>query len=618
MLLTQKQRTLAHGGERDQRRNEGGGGGWRSKLKDWKHISGGHRDRETAVHTYATTTTTSSSSSFSDRRHVGRDPILEQQREKARVHVPSSPGYSSFRENLYDKLRDAYDRENATMSSSFSGSSNTSGRRTTAREVCVRRKPEEDIFSPENDPPSRRRGRSSKRNVAVGRAEQFSAKKFFRERGEREESNDENSAAYLRSFGDVAKKSGLSSASASDATVRSSSAEAYLGSRRNRNVAEEYATSEEKKDNTQRTRSAAPSLNRSKLSLLKHKLVRRGSSADGRRRRRRAGGRGSNDTTAKRKSKTSALVRTTSGVAKRLTTTQSIETHPKKPTSRSEKENDSPTISRRGHSATTSTSRRARRTPRPASRPPPPEYTPPPLEPTRTNVSHRPQKAVTGNVECTRRSGCPCDLCTGAVDPFTASEIASSSSAAKKPSTRTRFCSKCRKDISARIFSKHQRACNGQHGRQKGAAKKTGRRSNKKWALQSQQLREAMRAAREYKKEKAQGSVGSGSRRRTRQGKGRQRNKRVPETSRTRAPPPAAIVDPSLIPCPHCGRTFNETAHARHVKHCKHSRSRPKRLVKGGGLSAGSRKARLKSKRGSGIGGGRRNSLGGSNIGRQY
>jgi len=184
-------------------------------------------------------------------------------------------------------------------------------------------------------------------------------------------------------------------------------------------------------------------------------------------------------------------------------------------------------------------------------------------------------------------------------------------------STRTRFCPKCRKDISARIFLKHQRACNGQHGRQKGAAKKTGRRSNKKWALQSQQLREAMRAAREYKIEKAQGSVGSGSRR-TRQGRGRQRNKRVSETSRPRAPPPSAIVDPSLIPCPHCGRTFNETAHARHVKHCKHSRSRPKRLVKGGGLSAGSRKARLKSKRGSGIGGGRRNSLGGSNIGRQY
>lgn len=32
--------------------------------------------------------------------------------------------------------------------------------------------------------------------------------------------------------------------------------------------------------------------------------------------------------------------------------------------------------------------------------------------------------------------------------------------------------------------------------------------------------------------------------------------------------------DPSLVPCPHCGRRFNQTAGERHMKHCQNIRAK--------------------------------------------
>ena len=57
------------------------------------------------------------------------------------------------------------------------------------------------------------------------------------------------------------------------------------------------------------------------------------------------------------------------------------------------------------------------------------------------------------------------------------------------------------------------------------------KQKNAKWKEQSSQFREAMKAARGGK-------------------------------------PAPAVVDSSLIPCKHCGRTFNEKAAERHIPFC--------------------------------------------------
>ena len=40
--------------------------------------------------------------------------------------------------------------------------------------------------------------------------------------------------------------------------------------------------------------------------------------------------------------------------------------------------------------------------------------------------------------------------------------------------------------------------------------------------------------------------------------------------------------DPSLVPCPHCGRSFNEKAAERHIPRCKDQKAKPTRLKAGG------------------------------------
>merc|ERR1711916_35823 len=42
----------------------------------------------------------------------------------------------------------------------------------------------------------------------------------------------------------------------------------------------------------------------------------------------------------------------------------------------------------------------------------------------------------------------------------------------------------------------------------------------------------------------------------------------------------------SLIPCPHCGRKFNQTAADRHIPQCQNIKAKPKTLKKNTGMSA--------------------------------
>ncbi|CAM9642932.1 unnamed protein product [Discosporangium mesarthrocarpum] len=54
-------------------------------------------------------------------------------------------------------------------------------------------------------------------------------------------------------------------------------------------------------------------------------------------------------------------------------------------------------------------------------------------------------------------------------------------------------------------------------------------------------------------------------------------------------PPEPSAPDPSLVPCPFCGRTFNEQAAERHIGHCKDARVKPTSLKKGSGKGLGQR-----------------------------
>ena len=45
-------------------------------------------------------------------------------------------------------------------------------------------------------------------------------------------------------------------------------------------------------------------------------------------------------------------------------------------------------------------------------------------------------------------------------------------------------------------------------------------------------------------------------------------------------------VQASLVPCPHCGRSFSETAAERHIPKCQDTVHKPTRLLAGGGTGA--------------------------------
>lgn len=82
-----------------------------------------------------------------------------------------------------------------------------------------------------------------------------------------------------------------------------------------------------------------------------------------------------------------------------------------------------------------------------------------------------------------------------------------------------------------------------------------------KWRDQSNAFREAMKAARQYSKAVAEG-------------------KPLP-------PPVISAPDKSLVPCPHCGRSFNEKAADRHIPQCQNIKAKPSALKRGAGGGGG-------------------------------
>eukprot|EP01112_Ceratiomyxa_fruticulosa_P004549 TRINITY_DN1508_c0_g2_i1.p1 TRINITY_DN1508_c0_g2~~TRINITY_DN1508_c0_g2_i1.p1 ORF type:complete len:464 (-),score=124.55 TRINITY_DN1508_c0_g2_i1:72-1463(-) len=79
-----------------------------------------------------------------------------------------------------------------------------------------------------------------------------------------------------------------------------------------------------------------------------------------------------------------------------------------------------------------------------------------------------------------------------------------------------------------------------------------------KWKVERAQLRAAMRAAR--------GDSNSGG---------------VEDSA-----PAEPYVDPNLVQCPSCGRRFNPISADKHIQICQNQKTKPKRLEKGGGMSA--------------------------------
>jgi endogenous inhibitor of DNA gyrase (YacG/DUF329 family) len=85
----------------------------------------------------------------------------------------------------------------------------------------------------------------------------------------------------------------------------------------------------------------------------------------------------------------------------------------------------------------------------------------------------------------------------------------------------------------------------------------------KAWKAKSSQLRDAMKASRMITQaEKAGIDI------------------------RDLPPMPVSAPAVDMVSCPHCGRSFNETAAERHIPKCKTTQARPKRLIKGSGTGA--------------------------------
>lgn len=82
-----------------------------------------------------------------------------------------------------------------------------------------------------------------------------------------------------------------------------------------------------------------------------------------------------------------------------------------------------------------------------------------------------------------------------------------------------------------------------------------------KWKQQSEAFRAALKAAKQYTQAKESGGP-------------------LP-------PPVASAPDPSLIPCPHCGRRFNEKAADRHIPQCQKIQAKPTSLKRGAGGGGG-------------------------------
>ncbi|CAN0093141.1 unnamed protein product, partial [Ectocarpus sp. 4 AP-2014] len=82
-----------------------------------------------------------------------------------------------------------------------------------------------------------------------------------------------------------------------------------------------------------------------------------------------------------------------------------------------------------------------------------------------------------------------------------------------------------------------------------------GARSSK-WRQQSKQFRDALRQARVVADAQKSG-----------------------KSLADLPPPKPSAPDPSLIPCPHCGRRFSELAGERHMQHCKNIKAKVRSLL---------------------------------------
>lgn len=80
------------------------------------------------------------------------------------------------------------------------------------------------------------------------------------------------------------------------------------------------------------------------------------------------------------------------------------------------------------------------------------------------------------------------------------------------------------------------------------------------WKQQSLAFREAMKAARAVKI--------------------------AQETGAPLPPVMPSAPDPSLVPCPHCGRRFNQKAAERHIPQCQNIKAKPSSLKRGSGINA--------------------------------
>lgn len=107
-----------------------------------------------------------------------------------------------------------------------------------------------------------------------------------------------------------------------------------------------------------------------------------------------------------------------------------------------------------------------------------------------------------------------------------------------------------------RSRQKDKRGPDGSHRISNGNKKKSS------WKTKSSALRDTIRNARMYTRiEKTGGDI-------------------------SMLPPAAPAPDPAdFVPCPHCGRTFNENAAARHIPKCQHIIAKPRRLMRGRGRS---------------------------------
>eukprot|EP01138_Halocafeteria_seosinensis_P014614 gb/GECG01014919.1/.p1 GENE.gb/GECG01014919.1/~~gb/GECG01014919.1/.p1 ORF type:complete len:823 (+),score=100.43 gb/GECG01014919.1/:1-2469(+) len=176
-------------------------------------------------------------------------------------------------------------------------------------------------------------------------------------------------------------------------------------------------------------------------------------------------------------------------------------------------------------------------------------------------------------------------------------EIPEGMEAADEPQ-ELRECPSCGRNFNPQAFEKHAKVCKkvfqskrrqfdsskvrvpgeAQQVKQPRGRRTQGEKSsqsnskNNKWKAKSEELRQAMKAARAMKRAQDRGED--------------IRSAKIPEM------PSSSQENSGFVPCPHCGRTFNETAAERHIPRCQGIQARPSALRKGSGNNAVSRSRR--------------------------